>query len=164
MKFLRLVVVPFVLLMSVACFQGQRTFKVNADGSGTIVDTTMLGAEAQGMLKGLSGMDSTSAADKKAKQNAEFSKKAAAMGEGVTFVSVGVGKDGGDITTYAFKDITKVKTSGLPSPDANSNSKDAPSSFRLEKNAAGNTVLTIVAPKEKSVDTGATEEICWHMD
>ena len=155
MRHLRLPAVSFFMLLSIGCFQGQRTFKVNADGSGAIVDTTKLGEQAQGMLKGLADMDKTSAAEKKAKQTKEYASKAGAMGEGVTFVSVETGKDGTDVATYAFKDITKVRASGLPSPNANTNSKDEPVTFRLSKNAAGNTLLTVVAAKEKAADPSA---------
>jgi hypothetical protein len=152
---LRLAVVPFVLLMSVGCFEGQRTFKVNADGSGAIVDTTKLGAQAQGMLQGLEGMEQGSPAEKKAKKTAKFLEKAKAMGEGVTFISSEPGKDGLEVTTYAFKDITKVKASAMPAPNESTSSKDEPAVFRLARNAAGNMVLTISTPKGKSSSAAA---------
>jgi hypothetical protein len=157
MRIGRLVIVPFVLL-SVGCFQGQRTFKVNADGSGTIVDTTKLGEQAKGMLQGMEEMDKSSPAEKKAKKKAKLAEKAAAMGEGVSFVSVEPTKDGGEVTTYAFKDITKLKASGMPTPDESTTSKDEPLTFKLAKNAAGNSVLTVVSPKEKPADPAAKTE------
>ena len=148
MRIAKLVIVPFVLL-SVGCFQGQRTFKVNADGSGTIVDITKLGEQAKGMLQGMEQMDQSSPAEKKAKKMAKYAEKAAAMGEGVTFVSIVTGKDGSDVTTYAFKDITKVKAPGMPTPDESTTTKAGLITFKLAKNAAGNTVLTVVSPKEE---------------
>ncbi len=153
MRRLRLTIAFLALLVSAACFQGQRTFKVNADGSGLIVDTTKLGAQAQGMLAGLEGMDQTSPAEKKAKKAAKFAEKAAAMGAGVTFISSEPGKDGVEVTTYAFKDITKVKASGMPAPNEGSSSKDEPMTFRLARNAAGNTVLTIIGRKAEGADS-----------
>ena len=149
------VIVPLVLLTSVACFQGQRTFKINADGSGTIVDVAKPSAQALAMMKGLEGMDSTPAADKKAKQTAKFSEAAKNMGEGVTFVSVVSSPDGTQTMTYAFKDITKVRTSGMPTPDENTTSKGEPTTFRFAKNAAGNAVLTVVSPDEGKPGSGA---------
>lgn len=150
MRHSRFILVVFVLLSSVACFEGQRTFKVNADGSGTIVDTTKLGEEAQAMLVEFSEMDTTSAADKKANEAAKFAETAAAMGEGVTFVSTTMSGDGGDVTTYAFKDITKVKASGMPSPKDGTSNDNEPLTFKLAKNAAGNTVLTVMSSKGES--------------
>ncbi|MEO8358430.1 MAG: hypothetical protein ABI672_00245 [Vicinamibacteria bacterium] len=155
MRYLRLLAVSFFMLLSIGCFQGQRAFKVNADGSGTIVDTTKLGEQAQGMLKGFADMETTTAAEKKAKQTGKYTSKAAAMGEDVTFVSVETEKDGTNVATYAFKDITKVRAPNMPSADANSTSEDEPTTFRLSKNAAGNAVLTVVTPKEKAADPSA---------
>jgi hypothetical protein len=151
MRIGRLLIVPFVLILA-GCFQGQRTFKVNADGSGTIVDTTKLGEQAKGMLQGLEEMDKSSPAEKAAKKKAKQTEKAASMGEGVTFVSQVTAKDGSEVTTWAFKDITKVKASGMPSPDESTTSKEEPITFKLSKNAAGNTVLVVVSPPEKKAD------------
>jgi len=156
MRLSRLTGVSLALFVSAACFQGQRTFKVNADGSGTIVDTAKLGASAQGMLAGLEGMDQTPAAEKKAKKAAKFAATAAAMGAGVTFISSEPGKDGVEVTTYAFKDITKIKVAGMPSPNEGTTSKDEPMTFRLARNAAGNTVLTIISRKEGTASAKET--------
>lgn len=148
MRIGKLAIAPVVLLTA-GCFQGQRTFKINADGSGTIVDTVKLGDQAKGMLEGMDQMDKASPAEKKAKKQAEYAKTAAAMGEGVTFVSAVPSKDGGEVTTYAFKDVAKLRAVAMPKPDASTNSKDEPMTFRLAKNAAGNTVLTVVAASKK---------------
>ena len=148
MRIGRLALVP-VVLATVGCFQGQRTFKVNADGSGTIVDTVKLGEQAKGMLQGMEQMDQSSPAEKKAKKKAKHDAAALAMGEGVTFVSVVPSKDGGEVTTYAFKDINKLHVVPMPNPDADSTSKEEPMTFKLAKNAAGNSVLTITAAPKK---------------
>ena len=146
-----LAIAPMVLL-TVGCFQGQRTFKINADGSGTIVDTVKLGEQAKGMIQGMEQMDQSPAAEKKAKKKAKYAEAATAMGEGVTYVSTVPSKDGGEVTTYAFKDITKVHAVAMPNPDVSSTSKEEPMSFQLAKNAAGNTVLTVVAAPKKPAE------------
>jgi hypothetical protein len=148
MRIDRLVFLPLAL-MAVGCFEGQRTFKVNADGSGTIVDTAKLGAQAQEMRKGLDEMDKATPAEKKAKQEGKYKEKAAALGAGVTFVSLAPTKDGGMAATYAFKDVTKLTAGAMPEPDESTTSKDEPLVFKLAKNAAGNSVLTVTSPKGK---------------
>ena len=142
---IRMVGVLASALVAAGCFQGQRTFKVNADGSGTIVDTVKLGEQAKGMLAGMEGMDQTPAADKAAKKKAKYAEQAAAMGAGVSFVSTSDAADGTSTTTYAFKDINTLKAAGMPTPDASTTSKSEPVTFKLAKNAAGNSVLTVVA-------------------
>ena len=154
MRLFRLVCLPAALLAA-GCFEGQRTIKVNADGSGTIVDTVKLGAQAIEMRKSMEGMDKTPPAEKKAQEKAKFAEKATAMGPGVTFVSSAPSKDGGEVMTYAFKDVTKLTISPVPDPDANTSSKGAGLTFKLAKNAAGNSVLTVVTPKETPPAGGA---------
>ena len=158
MKLRMLAVLP-VVLATAGCFQGQRTFKVNADGSGTIVDTVKLGEQAKAMIQGFEQMDQAPAAEKAAKKKAKHEEAAAALGEGVTFVSATPTKDGGETTTYAFTDITKVRALPMPNPDASTKSKGEPMVFRMAKNAAGNSVLTIVqSPKKPDATPTARPE------
>jgi hypothetical protein len=103
-------------------------------------------------------MDTTSPAEKKAKKNAKFAESAKTLGEGVTFVSAVSGKDGVEVVTYAFKDITKLRAGGMPSPNESTTSKEKPMAFRLAKNAAGNTVLTIVSPQDGKGSSAAPAE------
>jgi hypothetical protein len=147
---IRMVGVLASALVAAGCFQGQRTFKVNADGSGTIVDTVKLGEQAKGLLAGMEGMDKTAPAEKAAKRKAKYAERAAAMGEGVAFVSTADAADGTSATTYSFKDVTKLRVSGMPTPDASTTSKSEPITFRLAKNAAGNSVLTVTAAPRKA--------------
>ena len=149
MKFRTLLALAPAALLTVGCFEGERRFKVNADGSGTIVDTVKLGDQARGMLQGMEQMDQSPAAEKAAKKKAKQVEAAAALGEGVTFVSSAPTRDGGEVTTYAFTDITKVRALPMPNPDASSKSKGEPMVFRMAKNAAGNSVLTIVQSEKK---------------
>jgi hypothetical protein len=145
MPFRKLVILPMVLLTA-ACFQGQRTFRVNADGSGTIVDSVRLGEQARGMTAAFEQMDKSSPAEKKAKKEAKYKEKAAALGEGVTLVSVEKTPDGGERVTYAFKDISKVKATLAPTMDENETSKDQPVTFRISTQG-GNTLLTVASPQ-----------------
>jgi hypothetical protein len=145
-------------VMAAGCFQGQRTFKVNADGSGTIVDSVKLGEQAKGMLAGMEGMDQTPAAEKAAKKKAKYAESAAAMGAGVTYVSTVPGKDGAEVTTYAFKDINTLRAAPMPNPDASTTSKSEPITFKLSKSSAGNSLLTITAAPRKAAEPPAGEK------
>lgn len=151
MRFARLAVVPAVLF-SAACFQGQRLIKVNADGSGSVVDTVKLTAQAKGMLDGMEQMDKTSPKEKKAKKDAKLKAQTAAMGEGVTFVKAEPTKDGSERLTWSFKDVSKLKLDTSPtvsSGDANSSSD--PLTFRFAK-SGGSSVLTVVFAPPKPTD------------
>jgi hypothetical protein len=151
MRVSRLMLVP-ALMLAAGCMKGQRVIKVNADGSGTIVDTIKLGEQAKGMLASMEQMDKTPAAEKKAKKDGKLKAAAAAMGEGVTFVSLVDSKDGGEQITYAFKDVTKIKVDSTPNPSSNdsssSSSKEEPLTFRFARQGA-NPLLTVVFPKAK---------------
>lgn len=150
MRFERLLLVPAVLA-TVACIQGERVIKLRADGSGTIVDTVTLGEQAREMMGAMAGMDQTSPAEKKAKQDAKLKARAELMGPGVTLVSFVPGtKTSPEKLTYAFKDITKIKIE--PSADSAENDSQSeaknPLTFRFEKRGSGG-LLTVmgVSPK-----------------
>lgn len=145
----RLMLAP-ALLVAAGCMQGQRVIKVNADGSGTIVDTVKLGEQARGMMASMEQMDKTPAAEKKTKKDAKLKEQAAAMGEGVTFVSLENTKDGAEQITYSFKDVSKIKIDTTPSPsDSKSSSQDDPLTFRFAR-SGGSSQLTVVFPKPKA--------------
>lgn len=153
MRMSRLMLAP-ALLLAAGCMQGQRVIKVNADGSGTIVDTVKLGEQARSMMASMEQMDKTPAAEKKAKKDAKLKEQAAAMGEGVSFVSLQTTKDGAEQITYSFKDVSKIKVDTTPSPsdsksDMKSESKEEPLTFRFSR-AGGNSLLTVVFPKPKA--------------
>ena len=153
MRVSRLMLVP-ALLVAAGCMQGQRVIKVNADGSGTIVDTIKLGEQAKGMLASMEQMDKSPAAEKKAKKETKLKAAATAMGEGVTYVSTVNTKDGAEQVTYAFKDISKIKVASTPSPsDSDNSSKEEPLTFRFARSGA-NPVVTVVFAKAKP-STGA---------
>jgi hypothetical protein len=148
MRATRLMLVP-ALLMAAGCMKGQRTIKVNADGSGTIVDTVSMGEEAKSMKAAMEQMDQSPAADKKAKSQEKLKSRAASMGEGVAFVSNETAKDGTEKTVWSFKDISRLKLDPMPFvSDGESSSKEEPLTFRFAKSGGGS-VLTVVFPKEK---------------
>jgi len=146
MRLARLAVVP-VVLFSVACFQGQRVIKVNADGSGSVVDTVKLTAQAKGMLDGMEQMDSSSPAEKKAKKDAKLKAAAVAMGEGVTFVKAEPTKDGGERLTWSFKDVSKLKLDTSPMMSAGeTKSSGEPLTFRFARSGASSLLTVVFAP------------------
>ena len=115
------------LLTLSGCFQSETTVHVKSDGSGTVVEETVLGAQMSAMLGGMGGMmqdpngkpAKNPLEEMSSKKKAE--EKAALMGEGVTVQKIEkLDKDGkkGVRITYAFKDINKLKISTDLGPDA----------------------------------------------
>lgn len=151
MRAKRLLLVLPALLVMWACMEGERVIRVNPDGSGTIVDTVRLGEQARVMLAGLDEADKSTPAEKRAKKEAQLRERAAAMGEGVTFVSWEPSvKDGPEKVTYAFKDVTKLRIEATPdsSGDSSKSEKKDPLTFRLARKG-DRSVLTVAgaAPK-----------------
>lgn len=149
----RLAIVPAALLLGAACFQGQRAIKVNADGTGTIEDSLVLGEQMKAMM----AMNQDQ--EDKAKQKAKLQKTAAAMGPGVTVVSDEKTADGKLRTVYAFKDVSKIKVDVSPGPDSDDKPEGGGGealTFRFARQGA-RSVLTVVQPqpKSKSTETGA---------
>ncbi len=103
------------------CLQNETTIHLNKDGSGTLVDETILGAQMLAMFDQMAAGFGGGGADKP-KENPlqqmfsedKAKKRAAELGEGVTYVkSESLDKNGakGARVTYAFKDINKLKVS-----------------------------------------------------
>jgi hypothetical protein len=140
-------------LLAGGCIQGQRTIKVNADGSGTVVDTTKL----IGMAAAMKDMDNSSSAQAKVNREVELKKKATA--QGITFVSVETGADGAEKVTYSFKDITRA-TLNRSAEMPNESKKDAPPAkddlltFRMAR-AGDTSTLTVVVPRDKPSEKAA---------
>jgi hypothetical protein len=138
-------------LLAGGCIQGQRAIKVNADGSGTVVDTTKL----IGMAAAMKDMGNSSNAQ--AKVNREVALKKKATAQGLTFVSSATGADGVEKVTYSFQDITKTSINRSADMPNEKDEKEAASgkeerlTFRLAR--SGNTsTLTVVVPKDKPVE------------
>jgi hypothetical protein len=154
MRSARLALVPAVLLTA-ACFQGQRVVKVNADGSGTVVDTVKMGEQAKSMMAAMEEMDKSTPAEKKTKKEAKFKERATGMG--LTFVSHENTPEGGSRTTYSFKDVTAIKIGPTPTMENEKEDKsESPVTFKLAKSGA-NSVLTVVQPKPKASDEAAAK-------
>lgn len=154
MRNARLALVP-VVLMTAACFQGQRVVKINADGSGQVVDTVKLTEQAKSMMAAMEEMDKSTPAQKKAKKEATYKQKGTAMG--LTFVSMETTPEGATRTTYSFKDVTTVKISPMPTLDSEKEDKtDEPVGFKFAK--GGSSVLTVVHPKPKAPASPAAKK------
>jgi hypothetical protein len=135
------------LLLCAGCFQGQRVITVNADGSGTIVDTLTFGEQLKAMM---------AASESKGPDKEKLQASAAAMGPGVSFVSQEKTPDGGQKLAYAFKDISKIKIDISPGPDGGDKKgekqdKSEPLSFRFARQG-GKSVLTVVQPQPKKAE------------
>ncbi len=137
-------------LLATACFEGQRTIRVKADGSGTVVDTIVPGARMKALL---------GAADKSpeaaAKQRASYEAAAAAMGAGVRFVGEETTADGLK-ATFAFADIRTATIEAAPGPpgdDAGGGKAAARLAFRLARRG-GTAVLTVIQPRPPAKETG----------
>ncbi len=118
MKQLARLAAPLAALFTLSgCLQNEVTVNVKSDGTGTVVEETLLSAQMSAMLGGLGGLAPEGQAPQKDPLEEMFGedaakKKAAKMGEGVTFQKVEKldqeGKKGARIT-YAFKDINKLQ-------------------------------------------------------
>ena len=143
----RLALLP-IILATAACFQGQRVITVNADGSGTIVDTIVPGDQ----MKGLMAM---AEAKEKDKEKSKMEAAAAAMGPGVTLVSDEKTPEGNLKAVFAFKDVSKIKVGVSPGPDSGEDQQSGePLTFRFARQG-GQSVLTVVQPEPKPAEAGA---------
>jgi hypothetical protein len=145
-------------LLAGGCIQGQRTIKVNADGSGTVVDTTKL----IGMAAAMKDMGEKPNAQAKVNREVELKKKATA--QGLTFVSSETGADGAEKVTYSFKDVTKTtmnRSAEMPNEKKDEKEEAAKKeellTFRMAR-AGDKSTLTVVVPKEAAADKKADGE------
>lgn len=99
-------------LLTTSCLQQETTLSLNKDGSGTITETTILGAQMLAMM-GAAGGEGGDPLDQMIAQAKDKSDEAVAkMGEGVTLKEVKKLDKGGKkglITVYEFKDINQLK-------------------------------------------------------
>lgn len=105
-------------LLLPGCFQSETTVHLQKDGGGTLVEETKFGAQMLAMMEqmaGIGGGDKPKADPLNGLFTEEKAKKRAAeLGEGVTFVKtepVDVGGAKGARVTYQFKDINQLKLS-----------------------------------------------------
>lgn len=137
------------ILLLTACFQGQRVIKVGADGSGTVVDTLVLGEQLKAMMA-----VKTAKPEAAAEQKKKYEATAAAMGPGVTFVSEETRPDG-FVATYAFKDIGQIQVEPAPGPggDKEPGPASEPLRFRFVRQG-GSSILTVLQPQPKPAEPG----------
>ena len=156
-----------------SCFQQNVTITLNKDGSGTIVEETVFGAQMSAMLGGLGGLGAQGgdAKDplKELTSEDKAKERATKLGEGVTLEkSEAIDADGkkGARVTYHFTDINKLKYSdaaeamgkalgdAAPQPEGDKAKDKKPTTFKY---ADG--VLTITNPDEDgAAKEGAKEE------
>ncbi len=160
-------VLGLVLVLS-GCLWNTTLVKVKTDGSGAVVETTIMRAQAVAMFRQMAAGFGPADPDAPPKQVELFKEsdakaKAATMGEGVTFVSAEKIKNAegeGQKATYAFTDISKLRLTQRPegpkSPgpglSAGPAGQEDPLTFRTSKLDNGNTLLTIAFPKGKPAD------------
>jgi len=118
MKKLWFTLAGVLALLASSCIEHHATLSLNKDGSGTITEETVMGAQAVEMMEGMAAMGGEEGgggnpfADMADKAKAE--EKAKQMGEGVTVKEVKAIDEGGRKgarIVYAFEDINKVKFS-----------------------------------------------------
>lgn len=147
-----------------SCFQQHVTITLNKDGSGTIVEETVFGAQMSAMLGGLGGLGAQGgdAKDplKELTSEDKAKERATKLGEGVTFEkSEAIDAEGkkGARVTYHFADINKLKYSdaaeamgkalgdAAQQPEGDNAKNKKPTTFKY---ADG--VLTITNPDEEN--------------
>ena len=140
------------LLVS-SCLEYETKISLNKDGTGTITEETVFGAEIIGMLEMAAQQGGQAKSPLDDLKNEDKAKaKAADYGEGVTFVKIEeIARDGGKgvRVTYKFNDINKVSLNpgeGLTNlaPGTAAEAKEA--STALKFNLADNK-LTIISPE-----------------
>lgn len=115
-RFFKHAVAVLALLALPSCLENETTISLNKDGSGTVTEKTLFGAQMVAMFEQMAGFGGPEAGNESplAKLQDEEAHKIRAeeMGEGVTFEKMEKleenGKKGVRVT-YKFKDINKLK-------------------------------------------------------
>ena len=158
------------------CLEHETVLMVRPDGSGTLTETTLLGAQMVQMMTAMGGMapapDGQAPMDplQQMVDKETLAKRAAAMGEGVTVTSAKALKkeDGraGSEVVYAFKDVSKLKlnvkqdSGGPPAPEDQKDTKQEVVKLEFVKASGGTPAkLTIIMPEpaKKGPDGAATK-------
>jgi hypothetical protein len=165
-KLFRILAAALLALFTTSCFEQTAVIRLNKDGSGTITETTLLSAEASGMLEAMAGGGKDPLAKMADKDSAAaYAKK---IGEGVELEKTGKitrGERTGVEVVYRFKDINTVKftmggsmaetaKSMAPAGMAEKQPEQQPASFKY---ADG--VLTLVNPSNKPAEGEAAPQM-----
>ena len=148
------------------CVTSDTLIKLNPDGSGLVVQKTLMSTEMISQLTAMmQGFAQQMAGSQEPRQDPKmpelFSEKdarsrAAKMGEGVSFISsrkIRVEGMEGQEATYAFSDVTKLKlsekpeTPSMPGLQSRSSGSGAETTFRFSRLPNGHSVLTAVFGK-----------------
>jgi hypothetical protein len=152
-------VLPTILLTG--CLQSTALVKVNADGSGTIENQTLMTSAALAQMRQLAGLfGGTDGKPVDPFSEQQMRELAAQMGDGVTLISTKPLKtDGaeGREAVYAFRDITKLRVSESPTAPGNTSIRAGGVSIGagqgaitmdLARTAEGNVLLTLHTPAD----------------
>ena len=154
-----------ITLTLTSCLEVAETITLKKDGSGTIVEETILGAQMSAMMTQLSALGGGAEGANDMFSEASAKKRAAAIGTGVTVEKVEkIDKDGrtGGRTTYHFNDINTIALSLSDGASALTDSipqageagkaaeKVEPIKFAFKDN-----VLTITTPQPKKPEGAA---------
>ncbi|MCP4661680.1 MAG: hypothetical protein GY856_40280, partial [bacterium] len=160
------------LLTMTGCISSSTLIRLNADGSGTIEQTILLGSAFVEQMKQMMtemaaafGGEGQQAEEQELFPEAEFREGAAELGEGVRFVShqpIKTEESEGVRVVYAFDDVTKLHISQKPSPPSGPGQQAAVGEredlrFRFER-AGGRSILTVLSPEpQAALDAGSAE-------
>ncbi len=161
LKYLKLSLALFLPLLASSCLQTETTINLNKDGSGTIVEETILGAkmiEMMGQFAQPGQPDPIQEMFSDEKSKAKVGK----MGEGVEFVKVEMinegGKKGGRVH-YKFADINKLNLNPAGGLEAMNDGEDQdpvkPEELVKFKYADGK--LSLITPPTKFDDLNMDE-------
>lgn len=146
-----------------SCIEVDQTINLKKDGSGTITEEVVMGAQMLAMMEGgLGGLGGEAGADPLADlyDEAKYKEKAAAYGEGVTFTKLEkIQRNGGKgvKVTYTFKDINKVQFSpGSAMDDIGPGNEGGGEEDPVTFQYAGG-VLTVNFPDIDAGDAGAAD-------
>ena len=162
------------------CVTSDTLIKLNPDGSGVVVQKTLMSTEVisqltammQGFAQQMSGSQEPRQDPKMPElfNEKDARSRAAKMGEGVSFVSsrkIKLEGMEGQEATYAFSDVTKLKlsekpeTPSMPGLQTKSSGSAAETTFRFSRLPNGHSVLTAVfgSRKSKKVSSEETEAL-----
>lgn len=158
-----------VLIFSLAaCVASDTLIKINSDGSGLIVQRTLMKTEMiaqlrvmmEGMVRQMAG-PSSGTSDVQMPEifgEKEAAAKAAKMGSGVTYLESRKLKTGdmeGVEAAYAFRDVTQLRLSekpeapSIPGLQGVSSGKNGETIFRFSRRPNGNSLLTAMFAQSK---------------
>jgi len=164
---MRAVLIALLAVPLAGCFQSSTVIHVNADGSGTIEQRTLLTETALDQMRTLAILGGGNPDSADPTSEAQARALAASIGPGVLYVSstpLTLAKSQGRDTLYSFTDVTQLRVSEQPNLPAGvklpaSVGGDAPPiSFALDRKPDGNIVLRIIVPRPAIFPTGPNGE------